>query len=167
MVRNWWVGLAMLHNLFAREHNAICDHLVEHHPDWDDDRLFNVARLVNAAVMAKIHSIEWTPAILPNRGLEPGAQLELVRHVDLPLPPAAASQDGRRATTSPTPSSVASSATELERHGSPYGLTEEFVEVYRLHSLLPETLRLRRHDDGADARGGARSSPPGRRDRRR
>ena len=56
----------MLHNLFAREHNAICDHLKEHHPDWDDNRLFNVARLVNAAVMAKIHSVEWTPAVLPN-----------------------------------------------------------------------------------------------------
>ncbi len=70
-VRNWWVGLAMLHNLFALEHNAICDDLKRAHPDWDDHRLFNVARLVNAAVMAKIHSIEWTPAILPNDGAEP------------------------------------------------------------------------------------------------
>lgn len=68
--RNWWVGLAMFHDLFAREHNAICDHLKEAHPDWDDNRLFNVARLINAAVMAKIHTVEWTPAILPNPGLD-------------------------------------------------------------------------------------------------
>jgi hypothetical protein len=34
----------------------------------------------------------------------------------------------------------------INRHGQPYGLAEEFVEVYRLHSLLPETLHLRRHD---------------------
>ena len=24
---NWWVGLSLLHNLFAREHNVICDAL--------------------------------------------------------------------------------------------------------------------------------------------
>ena len=43
-VRNWWVGLSMLHTLFAREHNAICDHLHKSYPDWDDNRLFNVSR---------------------------------------------------------------------------------------------------------------------------
>ena len=43
--RNWWVGLSMLHTLFVREHNAICDMLHEAYPDWDDNRLFNVARL--------------------------------------------------------------------------------------------------------------------------
>jgi hypothetical protein len=32
----------------------------------------------------------------------------------------------------------------INRHHSAFGLTEEFVEVYRLHSLLPETLQLRR-----------------------
>ena len=31
----------------------------------------------------------------------------------------------------------------IDKHGQPYGLTEEFVEVYRLHSLLPETIRIR------------------------
>ena len=71
-MRNWWVGLTMLHTLFVREHNAICDMLHEAYPAWDDNRLFNVARLINAAVMAKIHSVEWTPAILPNKTLETG-----------------------------------------------------------------------------------------------
>jgi hypothetical protein len=33
---------------------------------WSDERLFQQARLINAALMAKIHTIEWTPAILPN-----------------------------------------------------------------------------------------------------
>ena len=32
----------------------------------------------------------------------------------------------------------------IDKHGQPYGLTEEFVEVYRLHSLLPERLKIRR-----------------------
>ena len=32
----------------------------------------------------------------------------------------------------------------INRHHCAFGLSEEFVEVYRLHSLLPETLQLRR-----------------------
>ena len=32
IVRNWWVGVAMLHTLFAREHNAICDQLKRSYP---------------------------------------------------------------------------------------------------------------------------------------
>ena len=42
-VGNWWAGLSLLHTLFAREHNAICDTLKLHNPDWDGDRLFNAA----------------------------------------------------------------------------------------------------------------------------
>jgi len=67
--RNWWIGLSMLHTLFVCEHNSICDRLMVSYPHWDDNRLFNIARLINAAVMAKIHTVEWTPAILPNPGL--------------------------------------------------------------------------------------------------
>jgi hypothetical protein len=32
----------------------------------------------------------------------------------------------------------------INRHHAAFGLTEEFVEVYRLHSLLPDTLQLQR-----------------------
>ena len=106
MVRNWWVGLAMLHNAVRpRAQRHLRPPEAERHPDWDDDRLFNVARLVNAAVMAKIHSIEWTPAILPNHGLDLGAQLELVRDAHLPVPQARATARRSPSTTSPTPSS--------------------------------------------------------------
>ncbi len=63
---NAWVGLSLLHGLFALEHNAICDMLTQAQPDWDDERLFQQARLINAALMAKIHTVEWTPAILPH-----------------------------------------------------------------------------------------------------
>ena len=149
MVRNWWVGLAMLHTLFAREHNAICDHLAEHHPDWDDDRLFNVARLVNAAVMAKIHSVEWTPAILPNRGLDMALNSNWYGMLTYRF----RSGDRRKTVARynvANPELGGVVGNRLDKHGSPYGLTEEFVEVYRLHSLLPETLALRDHADGAE-----------------
>ena len=74
-------------------------------------RLFNIARLVNAAVMAKIHSIEWTPAILPNHGADVGLQRELVRHAHLHVPQARRASTVPRTSTSPTPSSAGSSAT--------------------------------------------------------
>src|SRR5436305_6898551 len=49
---NFWVGLALLHSLFMREHNAVCDHLHATHPELSDDVLYDKARLVVAALMA-------------------------------------------------------------------------------------------------------------------
>ena len=66
---NWWVGLSLFHHLFVKEHNAIAQALAEKYPDYDDQKLYDTARLINAAVMAKIHTVEWTPAILPNKTL--------------------------------------------------------------------------------------------------
>src|SRR5919204_870271 len=60
----FWVGLALLHSLFMREHNAICMRLHERYPDLSVEDLFHKARLVNAALMAKVHTLEWTPAII-------------------------------------------------------------------------------------------------------
>jgi Animal haem peroxidase len=141
--RNWWVGLTILHTLFVREHNSICDHLKMSYPQWDGNRLFNVSRLINAAVMAKIHTVEWTPAILPNPGLNAalnanwfGILTNLFEH-------------GKVRKTLATinirnPEMGGVVGNPIDNHGQPYGLTEEFTEVYRLHSLLPETLTLRK-----------------------
>ena len=150
-VRNWWLGLAMLHTLFAREHNAIASHLKEAHPDWNDNRLFNVARLINAACMAKIHSVEWTPAILPNRGLNAalnanwyGILTNLLR--------VAKNRKTVANINVRNPEMGGVVGNPIDKHGQPFGLTEEFVEVYRLHSLLPETLKFRkiRASDGIE-----------------
>lgn len=64
---NWWIGLAMLHTLFTLEHNHICDLLAKEHPGWNDEQLHRKDKLINSAIMAKIHTVEWTPAILPHR----------------------------------------------------------------------------------------------------
>lgn len=148
--RNWWVGLAMLHTLFAREHNAICDHLKAAYPTWDDHRLFNVARLVNAAVMAKIHTVEWTPAILPNHALSEALHANwyglLTNVLRAPHKRKTVADINVR-----NPELGGVVGNPIEKHGEPYALTEEFVEVYRLHSLLPESLRLRRVSGDRDA----------------
>ena len=140
--RNWWVGLTMLHTLFVREHNAICDMLKTVYPDWDDTRLFNVARLINAAVMAKIHTLEWTPAILPNPALNAGMNanwygllVNLFRHGK-----ARKTVDAIKVRNAEMGGVVGN---PIDKHSRSFGLTEEFAEVYRLHSLLPETLVLR------------------------
>ncbi|HET7911815.1 MAG TPA: peroxidase family protein, partial [Pseudolabrys sp.] len=69
---NWWIGLSLLHTLFAREHNTICKGLKLLYPDWDDEELFQRARLINGALIAKIHTVEWTPGILGHPALKFG-----------------------------------------------------------------------------------------------
>lgn len=142
-VRNWWVGLSMLHTLFTREHNAVCDHLKSFHPDWDDTRLFNVARLINAAITAKIHSVEWTPAILPNQGLDTALNANWYG-ILTNLFHNGTHRKTLAAINVQNPELGGVVGNPIDKHDCPYGLTQEFVEVYRLHSLLPEALHLRR-----------------------
>lgn len=63
----------MMRTLFVREHNAICDFLGSLHPEWSDQELFDYARLINAALIAKIHTVEWTPALLADAGTSPSS----------------------------------------------------------------------------------------------
>lgn len=39
-------GLAMYATLWLREHNRVCDILKAEHPTWDDEQLFQTARLI-------------------------------------------------------------------------------------------------------------------------
>jgi hypothetical protein len=91
--------------------------------------------------MAKIHSIEWTPAILPNQGLDTaldanwygvltnlfhtGTNRKTVAEINV---------------RNPELGGVVGNP--INKHNVPYALTQEFVEVYRLHSLLPEKLNI-------------------------
>ena len=133
---NYWIGLSVLHTLFTLEHNAICDNFRTQNPSWDDDELFNHARLVNTALMAKIHTVEWTPAILPN----PITQLVmraswwglLGKRFRRRF-----GRIGRGEVLSGYP------GVRQNHYGVPFSLTEEFVSVYRLHPLLPDDFKFR------------------------
>ncbi|MDE3221587.1 MAG: oxygenase [Nitrospirota bacterium] len=91
---NWSIGLSFYHNVFAREHNAFVDEFRKQAaltPDGDSGlrnpadpdpviryrdvtpiELFEVARLVVAAEIAKIHTIEWTTQLLYDEPLNRG-----------------------------------------------------------------------------------------------
>ncbi|XP_028816954.1 prostaglandin G/H synthase 2-like [Denticeps clupeoides] len=47
-------GLMMYATIWLREHNRVCDVLKAEHPDWDDERLFQTARLVLIGETIKI-----------------------------------------------------------------------------------------------------------------
>jgi hypothetical protein len=128
---NFWVGLALLHALFMLEHNAICDRLHAEYPDLDDQTLYEKARLANAALMAKIHTVDWTPAIIAHpttvRALRANWFGILGERFDKLF--------GRR-TKLELIHGIPGSPKSL--FGVPYALTEEFVSVYRMHPLIPD-----------------------------
>ena len=83
---NWTIGMSFYHTVFAREHNLFVDAFraqaaatpdadsglrnparpdqVIRYRDVTADELFEAARLVVAAEIAKIHTTEWTPQLL-------------------------------------------------------------------------------------------------------
>ena len=155
---NWWIGLSIMHTLFAREHNAIVDRLRIDYPAADGEWLFQKARLINAALIAKIHTVEWTPALMNS----PEGHMAMRGNFWGLLGEHYARAYGRLG-DGEILSGIPGSPTD--HHGAPYAMTEEFTAVYRMHSLLPDEFSFRRHkDDGeivkcdflAVAGGGAR-----------
>ena len=134
---NWWVGLEMLHTLFAMEHNAICDRLQLEFSNWNDEQLFQTTRLINAALMAKIHTVEWTPAILGHPTLQFGMRANWWGIAGERLTKLIG-RIGRGEVFSGIPGSP------HDHQDVPFSLTEEFVSVYRMHSLLPDEIAFRR-----------------------
>jgi len=133
---NWWVGLSLLHTLFTLEHNAVCDRLRAHHPRWSDDDLFDHARLVIAALLAKIHTVEWTPAILGHPALHIAMRANWWG-----LQGEHMSRLFGRLSGSEILSGIPGGKTE--HFGVPYSITEEFVAVYRMHPLIPDEYSFR------------------------
>jgi hypothetical protein len=133
---NFWIGLGVLHTIFSLEHNAICERLKAEYPTWSDDALFSHARLVNAALMAKIHTVEWTPAIIAH----PTTRFAMRANWWGLVGERFRKRFGRLG-SSELLSGIPGSPTN--HHSAPYSLTEEFVAVYRMHPLLPDEFTFR------------------------
>ncbi|MFF9646184.1 peroxidase family protein [Kitasatospora aureofaciens] len=141
-VPGFWLGLAMMHMVFLLEHNAICDTLHDAYPAWSDEELFQRARLVNAALIAKIHTVEWTPAVISHpttvAALHANWYGLLGERVHKLL---------GRIGKSEVLSGIVGGLTD--HFGVPYSLTEEFVAVYRMHPLIPDDWSFRSASDDA------------------
>ena len=195
---NWSIGLSFFHNVFAREHNAFVSAFREQTartPDADcglrdpsrpeqmvryrdvtSDELFEVARLVIAAEIAKIHTIEWTTQLLYDEPLYRamnanwsglfGTDRELSGLLQTIAARLGASQ--RVAEANQWYSVFASGAGIFglgstkpnwnirnvddvnggtNHFGSPFNFPEEFVTAYRLHPMVPDLIEFRELGD--------------------
>jgi hypothetical protein len=138
---NWWFGLSCLHTLFTKEHNAICDMLKRENPGWDDQRLFDTGWLINSALMAKIHTVEWTPGIVNTPALWFAMNVNWSGIFGQTLK----DRFGRLGDSEIFSGIMGS---PQAHHDARFQLTEEFISVYRMHPLLRDDWNLYRAQSG-------------------
>ena len=142
--RGYWLGLSLLHTLFSREHNAICDALEAAYPARRDDHewLFQIARLINAALIAKIHTLEWSRAVLNTATLDVAFRTYW-EGIGGQQPSDSLARLGKL-----LPDDVWRGLPGSATHhfGMPFAQTEEFVSCYRMHSMLRDELAVHATD---------------------
>jgi hypothetical protein len=191
---NWTVGMSFLHTVFVREHNQFVDEFrrrsvrtpdancglrnpsaparIIRYRDVTADELFDAARLVVSAEIAKIHTIEWTPQLLYNEplfrgmngnwsglfgkdGVLPDALARTIAR--LRAAPSAHRANELYSVLSSGPGIVGLGSRKpgwelinpedvnggVNHFGSPFNFPEEFISVYRLHPLLPDLIEYR------------------------
>ena len=183
---NWNIGLSFFHNVFAREHNLFVDEFRRQaaaHPEADSGlrnpaqpgkiiqnrevspaELFEIARLVVAAEIAKIHTIEWTTQLLYNETLylamnanwsgllrkQPLASAALEKVIQR----FARSANGKWSSdlysafaAGPGIFGLGSDKADVNggvyHFGSPFNFPEEFINAYRLHPMVPDVIEFR------------------------
>jgi Animal haem peroxidase len=141
---NWWAGLHIFHTIAAREHNWIVDQLTRQYPLLTDEEKFQTARLCISAMLAKIHTVEWTPTLLDNLALKMtmynqwfGVQ-ETAKKI-LPRWQSVLFSPIYRQIIAPN---FGNFGTKDTLYNTSFFITEEFVAVYRMHPLLPESLTV-------------------------
>ncbi|MCE5287751.1 MAG: peroxidase [Nocardiaceae bacterium] len=131
MMENWWFGPGLLHTLFSREHNTVVTELKKAYPELSDQRLYELGVLIVSALIAKIHTVEWTPCVLRHPALQIGMNANWYGALGETF----RDKIGRVGDSEALSGIVGSST---DHHSAPFSLTEEFVSVYRMHPLIPD-----------------------------
>lgn len=171
---NWWIGLSLLETAFVREHNRFVKELATQQYKTSLDKLnpaqqeeaYQYGRLYISALIAKIHTIEWTTQLLFNPVLDAGmnsnwhgiaahrfgadngavnkfqtfAQHALKMIKDENKTPLPFESNTLFAYGVAGPGIVGGPTNNF---GGPFTLPEEFTTVYRLHPLVPDELEYR------------------------
>ncbi|CAK7326360.1 unnamed protein product [Dovyalis caffra] len=159
-VRNSWAGVSVLQALFVKEHNAVCDAIKRENKHLGDEELYRHARLVTSAVIAKVHTIDWTVELLKTDTLLAGMRGNWYAYLWFPEYGYGLLGKKFKDKFGHVGGAILGGVVGLKKpdnHGVPYSLTEEFVSVYRMHSLLPDYLQLR---DTSAAPDTNKSPPP-------
>jgi hypothetical protein len=138
---NWWLGLSVVHTLFAREHNVLCEALRSEYPHMSEDGVYHTARLIVSALIAKIHTVEWTPAILATEAIDISLNANWAG-----LPRDWLTRLGAWLVEEYALTGIPE--TLPDHQGVPYSLTEDFVTVYRMHPLIPDDFEIVDHRCG-------------------
>ncbi|KAH9120106.1 hypothetical protein AeMF1_007559, partial [Aphanomyces euteiches] len=142
--KNIWFGLSMITYIMAKEHNALVAMFHKQYPKWSGDECFEKARLVISALVAKIQGLEWTEAIIQNK-IGQYAQDHLFYGL---LGKASRKLFGTQKWLGNFVCGIWGG--NLEYRGVKYATSEEFVSVYRMHSLLPDDFTVRSFKDNSD-----------------
>jgi hypothetical protein len=148
--------LIMMHTIWTLEHNYVADMVKSEHPEWNDERIFQMARLRISALNARLHTTEWTRALLPNKTLRSGmwhdwygfmgkrAKLWIMRFTDrhpklgrLVFNPLIRNE-----------LTFGVTGTSTQHFGKHYSFVEEFPDVYRLHTMLRDEYLMQRIEAG-------------------
>ena len=57
-------AFTLLHTVFLRNHNHLAKKLIQQHPDWTDEKLFQESRKINVAILQHITYTEYLDALL-------------------------------------------------------------------------------------------------------
>ena len=143
--QNSWVGVTVLQDIFIKEHNYAADQIAEENPKMTDGEIFDAAHLVIAAVVAKIHTLDWTVTLVNTDLIHVGMDTNWYGLFQALLCKYVSSWFYGNDLIPQTGSKVGTEKTE--NRGTPYCLTEEFAAVYRLHSLSPPGLVVGKKQD--------------------
>jgi hypothetical protein len=128
-----------VNHVFAHEHNYLVE-LLQRVEKLTAVEAGKCARLIVVALMAKIHTTEWTPQVFHSE------DMDLIMNANWTgmIPSYQAHQ---KQTPSPFTAVISglTRMSETNNYGIHRAFTEEFVSVYRMHALLPDVVQ---HSNG-------------------